>query len=75
MMKALIKIKNNPNVKMVKGMVRIIITGLTMVFKNASVAAKITAVKGPSICTPGNMADVTKIANVEITILKINFIK
>ena len=74
MMKALIKIKNNPSVKMVKGMVRIIITGLTMVFKNASVAAKITAVKGPSICTPGNMADVTKIANVEITILKINFI-
>ncbi len=74
MIKALIKIKKNPKVKMVIGMVRIIITGLTIAFKKAKVAAKIIAVIGPSNSTPGKIFAVTRIARVEITILKIKFI-
>ncbi len=74
MIKALIKIKKIPKVKMVIGMVRIIITGFTIAFKKARVAAKIIAVIGPSKCTPGSMFAVTKMARVDITILKIKFI-
>lgn len=74
MIKALIKIKNKPKVKTVIGMVSTIIIGFTMAFKKARVAAKITAVTGPSKFTPGRIFAVTKIASVEITILKIKFI-
>ena len=74
MIKALIKIRNSPNVNIVIGIVKIIIMGLTIAFKKASVAAKIIAVSGPSKCTPGKIFAVTKIARVEITILNIKFI-
>lgn len=74
MINAFIKIRNNPKVTMVIGMVNNIIIGLTMAFKKAKVAAKIIAAIGPSKCTPGRIFAVTKIANVEITILKIKFI-
>ena len=74
MIKALMKIKKIPKVKIVIGIVRIIITGLTIAFKKASVAAKMMAVIGPSKCTPGSIFAVTKMASVEITILKIKFI-
>ncbi len=68
------KIKNIPSVKMVIGMVRIIIIGLTIAFKKANVAAKIMAVIGPSKCTPGSIFAATNMAKVDITILKIKFI-
>ena len=74
MINALMKIKKNPKVKMVIGIVRIIIKGLTIAFKKASVAANIIAVTGPSKCTPVRIFAVTKMAKVEITILKIKFI-
>jgi hypothetical protein len=59
---------------MVIGMVRIIIIGLTIAFKKANVAAKIMAVIGPSMCTPGSIFAATNMAKVDITILKIKFI-
>lgn len=44
MIKALITNKNNPNVRMVIGKVRIIKMGFKMAFKNANTAATIIAV-------------------------------
>ncbi len=74
MIKAFIKIKNKPKLKIVIGMVSTIIIGFTIVFKKAKVAAKMIAVKGPSNFTPGSKFAVTNIASVDITILKIKFI-
>ena len=68
------KIKNNPSEITVIGIVSTIITGLTMAFKKAKVAAKIIAVTGPSNSTPGSILAVTSMASVDITILKIKFI-
>ena len=71
---ALIKIRKRPREKIVMGIVKTIMIGLTMAFKKDSVAANIIAVSGPSILTPGSKFAVTKMARVEITILKIKFI-
>ena len=69
-----INIKNRPKVKMVIGIVNTIIIGFTIALRKAKVAAKIIAVIGPSNLTPGKIFAVTKIARVDITILKIKFI-
>ena len=74
MIKAFINIKNRPKVKMVIGIVNTIIIGFTIALRKAKVAAKIIAVIGPSNLTPGKIFAVTKIARVDITILKIKFI-
>jgi len=46
---ALITIKNKPNVMMVKGMVRITNSGLSVTLNNASTPARINAAKKPSM--------------------------
>ena len=74
MIKAFINIKNRPKVKMVIGIVNTIIIGFTIALRKAKVAAKTIAVIGPSNLTPGKIFAVTKIARVDITILKIKFI-
>lgn len=63
MIKALIKIKNKPNVKIVKGIVRMIIRGLMNVFRKPSKAARISAEKRPSSTTPGKSLAVINAAN------------
>jgi hypothetical protein len=59
---------------MVIGIVNTIIIGFTIALRKAKVAAKTIAVIGPSNLTPGKIFAVTKIARVDITILKIKFI-
>ena len=52
MMRILMTSKNNPNVKMVMGMVRIIKNGFTKLFNKPNTAATKMAVSVLSICTP-----------------------
>jgi hypothetical protein len=54
MITALITSKNNPRVNMVKGIVRRMSRGFSVIFSNASRAARIKAYPKFSICTPGN---------------------
>jgi hypothetical protein len=72
--KALITSRNNPNVKMVTGMVRKIKSGLKKVFNMARAMAIIKAVVNFSTRTPGNSQAVSNTAPVYINNLRMTFI-
>jgi len=73
MIKALMANRNNPIVKKVIGIVKIVKIGLTTAFKNASTTATNMADKKPFISIPGRSLAVITTATAEINMFARNF--
>ena len=73
MIKALIANKNNPMVKKVIGIVKIVKIGFTTAFKNANTTATKIADKKPFISIPGSSLAVITTATADINMFARNF--